>query len=83
MEPMERHGHLDLDPQVRRRLLAAGASTLDRLLKPIRATAGSRRKRRKRPSMGSQVPVRTFADRNKPPPGFLEIDFVVHCGWPL
>ena len=80
---MERHGHLDLDPQVRRRLLAASASTLDRLLKPIRATAGSRRKRRKRPSMGGQVPVRTFADWNKPPPGFLEIDFVVHCGGPL
>ena len=83
VESMERHGHLDLDPQVRRRLLAASASTLDRLLKPIRATAGSRRKRRKRPSMGGQVPVRTFADWNKPPPGFLEIDFVVHCGGPL
>ena len=83
VESMERHGHLDLDPQVRRRLLAASASTLDRLLKPIRATAGSRRKRRKRPSMGGQVPVRTFADWNKPPPGFLEIAFVVHCGGPL
>ena len=83
VESMERHGHLDLDPQVRRRLLAASASTLDRLLKPIRATAGSRRKRRKRPSMGGQVPVRTFADWNKPPPGFLEIDFVAHCGGPL
>ena len=83
VESMERHGHLDLDPQVRRRLLAASASTLDRLLKPIRATAGSRRKRRKRPSTGGQVPVRTFADWNKPPPGFLEIDFVVHCGGPL
>ena len=33
--------------------------------------------------MGGQVPVRTFADWNKPPPGFLEIDFVVHCGGPL
>ena len=83
VESMERHGHLDLDPQVRRRLLAASASTLDRLLKPIRATAGSRRKRRKRPSMGGQVPVRTFADWNKPPPGFLEIDFVAHCGGPV
>ena len=29
------------------------------------------------------MPVRTFADWNKPPPGFLEIDFVVHCGGPL
>ena len=44
---------------------------------------GSCRKRRKRPSMGGQVPVRTFADWNKPPPGFLEIDFVAHCGGPV
>ena len=29
------------------------------------------------------MPVRTFADWNKPPPGFLEIDFVAHCGGPL
>ena len=33
---MERHGHLDLDPRVRQRLLVASAATLDRLLKPIR-----------------------------------------------
>ena len=33
--------------------------------------------------MGNQVPVRTFADWNNPPPGFLEIDFVLHCGGPL
>ena len=43
LESMERHGHLALDPEVRDRLLAASAATLDRLLKPIRPTAGSRR----------------------------------------
>ena len=32
VESMERHGHLDLDPGVRQRLLAASAATLDRLL---------------------------------------------------
>ena len=83
VDSMERHGQLSLDPAVRERLLASIPSTLDRLLKPIRATAGRRRKRRKRPSMGGQVPVRTFADWNGPPPGFLEIDFVVHCGGPI
>ena len=36
VESMERHGHLDLDPGVRQRLLAASAATLDRLLQPIR-----------------------------------------------
>ena len=46
VESMERHGHLDLGPEVRERLLAASAATLDRLLKPVRATVASRRKRR-------------------------------------
>ena len=77
---MKRHGHLELDPEVRSRLLSASAATLDRLLKPIRSTAGSRRRRRRRPSMGRQIPVRTFNDWNRPPPGFLEIDLVAHCG---
>ena len=83
VESMERHGHLDLDPEVGDRLSAASAATLDRLLKPIRPTAGSRRRRRRRQSTGKRVPVRTYNDWNGPPPGFLEIDLVAHCGGPL
>ena len=83
VDSMERHGHLSLDPAVRERLLSASAATLDRLLKPIRATAGSRRKRRRRTYMGSQIPVRTYNDWNWPSPGFLEIDLVAHCGGTL
>ncbi len=79
VESMERYGHLDLDAEVRQRLLAASAATLDRLLKPIRTTAGSRRKRRRRQS----IPVRTYNDWDRPLPGFLEIDLVAHCGGPL
>ncbi len=80
VESMERHGHLKLDSEVRERLLAASAATLDRLLRPIRATVASRRKRRRNLSAGRHIPVRTFADWNRPPPGFLEIDLVAHCG---
>ena len=83
VESMERHGHLDLDPKVRERLLAASAATLDRLLKPIRPTAGSRRKRWRRQSMGKRIPVRTYNNWKGPPPGFLEIDLVAHCGGSL
>ena len=83
VDSMERHGHFALDPEVRDRLLAASAATLDRLLKPIRPTAGSRRRRRRRQSMGKRIPVRTYNDWNGPPPGFLEIDLVLHCGGPL
>ncbi len=81
VDSMERYAHLSLDPVVRERLLAASAATLDRLLKPIRPTAGSRRRRR--PYMGSQILVLTYNDWNWPPPGFLEIDLVAHCGGTL
>ena len=80
VESMERHGHLDLDPEVRERLLAASAATLDRLLKPVRTNVSGRRKRRRNLSPGRNIPVRTFADWHRPPPGFLEIDLVAHCG---
>ena len=45
VESMERHGHLSLDEEVRRRLLAASAVTIDRLLAPIREEAGRRKRR--------------------------------------
>ena len=40
VKSMESHGHLDLDPEVRDRLLAASAATLDRLLKPVQRHGG-------------------------------------------
>lgn len=81
VESMERHGHLSLDDEVRRRLLAASASTIDRLLAPIREEAG-RRKRRSGASSAilRKVPVRTFGDWGDPVPGFFEGDLVAHCG---
>ena len=80
VESLERHGHLDLDPDVRERLFAASASTIDRLLRPVREQAGSRRRIKRRRKMGSRVPVRTFTDWNEPTPGYLEIDLVAHKG---
>ena len=80
VESLERHGHLDLDPAVRERLFSVSASTIDRLLRPVRVKAGSRRRLRRRKKMGSRVPVRTFTDWNQPGPGYLEIDLVAHGG---
>ena len=80
VESLERHGHLDLDPDVRERLFSASASTMDRLLRPVRERAGSRRRLKRRRKMGSRVPVRTFMDWNEPSPGYLEIDLVTHGG---
>ena len=66
VESMERHGHLDLDPRVRQRLLSASAATLDRLLQPIRTPAGRRLRRRRQQSLGRNIPVRTFASGPSP-----------------
>jgi len=80
VDAMERHGHLNLDPEVRNQLLKVSASTIDRLLSPIRNPSRLRRKRRRSKKVSKQVPVRTFADWDGPSPGYLEIDFVVHAG---
>ena len=80
VEAMERHGHLELDGEVRGRVLAASAATIDRLLAPVRREAGTRRKRRRKRKLNARVPIRTFSDWGEPLPGFLEVDFVAHCG---
>ena len=79
---MERHGHLTLDPTVRHLLLAVSPATIDRLLAPIRGTAGRRRKRKRVTESSRQIPIRTFADWKLEPtqPGVLEVDFVAHGG---
>src|SRR5271163_4158860 len=63
---MERHGHLTLDSNVRQLLLATSPATIDRLLAPIRDTAGHRRKRKPRNKSSREIPVRTFADWKEP-----------------
>jgi len=82
IDAMERHGHLQLAPEVRGGLLAMSAATIDRALREVRGQAGGRTRRRAAPSAGVRrsVPVRTFADWDDPAPGFMEADLVAHCG---
>ena len=80
IDAMERHRHLELDPEVRQRLLKVSATTVDRLLSGIRKTANPHKKKRKPKKVSKQVPIRTFADWDGPVPGYLEIDFVAHGG---
>jgi hypothetical protein len=82
LEAMERHGHVQLVPEVRGRLLAMSAATIDRALQDIRRQAGTATRRRSAPSAAIRrsVPVRTFADWDDPQPGFFEADLVAHSG---
>ncbi|HSU33682.1 MAG TPA: transposase family protein [Bryobacteraceae bacterium] len=78
---MERHGHLHLDTEVRPRLLAMSAATMDRLLKPVREVAKQGRRRTTiNTALRKSIVVRTFSDWNDPPPGYFEMDMVAHCG---
>jgi hypothetical protein len=79
---LERHGRLTLDADLRRKLLAISAATMDRLLSPIRIVArgGQRRRTGLSSAVRRSVPVRTFGDWNDPSPGYVEVDFVAHSG---
>lgn len=63
LEAMERHGHLQLAPEIRTRLLAMSAATIDRALREVRDTACGPRRRRSTASTALRRSVpRTFSD---------------------
>jgi len=81
LQAMERHGHLELEAELRTQLLKMSASTIDRLLCSVREHAYGGRKKRTAPNrVRKVVPVRTFADWTEGRPGYLEVDLVTHCG---
>ncbi len=78
---MEKHGHLDLTPEVRNTLLDISHATVDRLLKNERQRIGKSHSTTKAGNLlKHEIPVRTFADWDDVVPGFFEIDLVAHCG---
>jgi len=79
---LERHGHLQLAPEVLTGLLTMSAATMDRALWDARGATQGRPRRRSPPSAAIRrsVAVRTFSDWGDPPPGFMEADLVAHSG---
>jgi hypothetical protein len=81
IEAMERHGHLTLAPEIRSKLLAMSAATIDRALRQIRGQAGRPRRRAAASALRRSIPVRTSADwGDDPAPGFVEADLVAYSG---
>lgn len=82
LESIERHGHLCLDADIKAKLEAVSAATIDRMLGKTRAEIDG--KRRRRVGVGSairrSIPVRTFDGWNDPSPGFFEVDMDEYCG---
>jgi hypothetical protein len=84
IDAMERHGHLDLEPIIKAKVLVASAATIDRMLAGTRLRIDGQRKRRRGvgAAIRRSIPIRTFADWRDPPPGFFEIDMVEHYNGP-
>jgi hypothetical protein len=77
---MERNGHLKLNGDIRAKILAMSAATIDRLLRTPRNATRARKPPRMTPEPRRRIKMRTFADWNDPAPGSMEMDLVAHCG---
>jgi hypothetical protein len=80
---LERHGHLEIGPALRQKLLQVSPATIDRLLAPARSAQGEQhRRRRSRIVTGvrRRTTVRTFNGWKGVEPGWFEMDLVAHCG---
>ena len=66
IDAMERHGHLELAAEIRTKLLAMSAATIDRALARIREGLGRPRRRPAAQALRSSIPIRTSADWGDP-----------------
>ncbi len=83
VEKLEKHKEIDLTETVKEKLLKVSASTIDRLLKPVkdRYRLGKGKKGTKPGTLLKKaIPIKTFADWDDASPGFVEIDLVGHDG---
>ncbi|MCC6728165.1 MAG: DDE-type integrase/transposase/recombinase [Chthonomonadales bacterium] len=82
LESLLRHGEMSVSEESRQLLCRLSASTIDRLLRPVRRKLGWRGRTTTKPGtlLKQQIAVRTFADWDERRPGFFEVDLVAHCG---
>ena len=79
---LERWGELELEEEVRRKLLEISPATIDRLLAPVKKRYQLRGRAKTKPGtlLKDQIPIRTFSDWDEGQPGFVEVDLVSHDG---
>jgi site-specific recombinase XerD len=78
---LERDGHLHLNEEHQRQLLAISVRTAERLLSTLRRpTPHGFSTTKPGTLLKHQIPIRTFAQWDDHRPGFLEADLVAHCG---
>lgn len=79
---LEREGEIDLEPEVRRKLLEISPATIDRILAHDKRGLQIRGRTHTTPGsiLKRDIPIRTFGDWDVSQPGYLEIDLVGHEG---
>ncbi|MGH3834050.1 MAG: integrase catalytic domain-containing protein [Pseudonocardiaceae bacterium] len=87
LDGLERHGELVFgtgrySPAVRAELLAISPASIDRYLRPAKATDQIKGKSTTKPSplLRSSIKIRKAGDEVEAEPGFFEGDTVAHCG---
>ncbi len=82
IEALERHGELELAPEVRAKLLTISPATIDRVLAPEKRRYALKSRAKTTPGtlLRHQVPIRTFAEWDDAHAGFVEVDLVGHDG---
>lgn len=79
---LEKWNEIELDPEVREKLLEISAATIDRLLAPVKREYQLKARSNTKPGtlLKHQIPIRTFSEWDEAQPGFVEIDLVAHNG---
>lgn len=82
VQAMERARELQIDGELRAKLLSMSPATIDRVLAPERRRLEPRGRSGTKPGsiLRSQIPIRTFAEWDEARPGFFEADLVAHDG---
>lgn len=82
IEVLERHKEIELESDVREKLLKVSPATIDRLLREQKKRWTLRSRSRTKPGtlLKHQIPIRTFSQWDEQKPGFVEMDLVGHDG---
>jgi transposase InsO family protein len=82
VDALERWGELEINEEVRKKLIEISPATIDRLLAPVRKRYQLKARSNTKPGtlLKHQIPIRTFSEWDEARPGFVEIDLVSHEG---
>lgn len=82
LEQLIRFKEIKVNQKEKKLLLQISPATVDRLLKPERKILKIKGRSGTKPGtlLKNQIPVKIFTPWDEQDPGFLEIDYVAHCG---